>query len=122
MIVYNAIQCNKCQDVIESFHRHDFVSCSCGNCSVDGGMSYSRRIGSDYTDLSLTEEAPHQEIREKARWGRNYDKDMRRLPTTEWILIKDITDEHLKALITYKPIIGTIHHQIFLNEQKYRYE
>jgi hypothetical protein len=35
----------KCKDVIESVHRHDFLSCSCGSISVDGGKEYLRRVG-----------------------------------------------------------------------------
>jgi hypothetical protein len=52
----NAIQCVHCGDVIESRHRHDFVTCSCGCCSVDGGTDYLRRgfVNSrdDFIDLS----------------------------------------------------------------------
>jgi len=54
----NAIQCNICNDVIESKHRHDFKFCSCGSVAVDGGRDYLRRIGNinDYTELSTFEE------------------------------------------------------------------
>jgi hypothetical protein len=45
MIVQNAVICNKCDDFIVSKHRHDFVTCKCGNVSVDGGQSYLRRVG-----------------------------------------------------------------------------
>ena len=43
MIVKNAIRCNICGDEIESKSRHDFVTCKCGACSVDGGHDYLRR-------------------------------------------------------------------------------
>ncbi len=39
----NAARCLRCKDVIVSRHRHDFVTCSCGNVSVDGGKDYRRR-------------------------------------------------------------------------------
>ena len=54
-IIKNAIQCKKCGDIIESKHVHDFVTCSCGACSVDGGHDYLRRCGyaEDYIDLSI---------------------------------------------------------------------
>ena len=39
----NAVRCNKCNDEIESTFRHDFVTCSCGNVSVDGGFDYIKR-------------------------------------------------------------------------------
>lgn len=44
--------------VIESTYRHDFVTCSCGRVSVDGGLDYLRRCAEstdDYTDLSELE-------------------------------------------------------------------
>lgn len=55
-LIKNSIQCNKCSDIIESKYQHDFVWCDCGNCAVDGGLTYRRVIGSDYTDLSEWEE------------------------------------------------------------------
>ncbi len=43
MILRNAAECARCGDVIESKHRHDFVSCTCGAIFVDGGKRYLRR-------------------------------------------------------------------------------
>lgn len=42
-ILQNKIRCKRCGDVIESTSVHDFVTCSCGACSVDGGHNYLRR-------------------------------------------------------------------------------
>ena len=39
----NAAKCKLCGDVIESRWRNNFVTCSCGNLSVDGGKDYERR-------------------------------------------------------------------------------
>ena len=59
-ITKNSIKCNLCQDIIVSKYPHDFVSCKCGCCSVDGGNSYLKRsyIHSidDFTELSEYEE------------------------------------------------------------------
>ena len=60
-ITKNAIRCNHCGDIIVSAHRHDFVTCSCGCCSVDGGTDYLRRAAKnsidDFTEMSeYTEE------------------------------------------------------------------
>ena len=44
MIKLNKIKCKLCGDEIESKHRHDFVTCSCGEISVDGGLDYLRRL------------------------------------------------------------------------------
>lgn len=52
----NAIQCNRCGDVIESRFTHDFVTCRCGACSVDGGLSYQRILCKDQKDVTLLTE------------------------------------------------------------------
>ena len=56
-IIRNAIKCKHCGDVIESTYCHNFVTCSCGCCSVDGGLDYLRRCfknseEEDFIDLS----------------------------------------------------------------------
>ena len=58
VIVKNAIRCNRCGDEIESMGTHQFVTCSCGACSVDGGHEYLRRCApseNDFTDISIVE-------------------------------------------------------------------
>ena len=39
------------------------------------------------------------EPREVMFWGKSYDKDMNPLPEIEWILIKDMTTDHIKAIL-----------------------
>ena len=58
-ITKNAIMCKHCGDVIESTYCHNFVTCSCGCCSVDGGIDYLKRSfkhsqEEDFIDLSET--------------------------------------------------------------------
>lgn len=50
-ITKNSIKCVKCGEVISSTHRHDYNTCRCGNCFVDGGNAYLRR-GGEYEELS----------------------------------------------------------------------
>lgn len=60
----NAIRCNVCGDEIESKNRHDYVSCSCGACAVDGGHDYLRRTFRDkdcYTELSVWDQDEQEE-------------------------------------------------------------
>lgn len=54
MITKNCARCLRCGDIIESQHRHDFQTCSCGNLSVDGGLDYLKRccLSDDWEDLS----------------------------------------------------------------------
>ena len=62
-IIRNAIQCKKCGDIIESVSAHDFKTCSCGACSVDGGHYYLRRCAismDDFIDLSEVQEDPDE--------------------------------------------------------------
>lgn len=56
-IIHNRIKCLKCGDIIESKHRHDYKTCSCGACAVDGGHDYLRRCGNleDWEDMSEVE-------------------------------------------------------------------
>ena len=57
-IIKNSIRCKHCDDVIESKHRHDYVSCKCGKVAADGGQDYLRRTYPEgksedhYEDLS----------------------------------------------------------------------
>lgn len=44
-ITRNAVQCHKCDEIVESTHRHDFKFCKCRNIAVDGGHDYLRRMG-----------------------------------------------------------------------------
>lgn len=73
IVLSNKIQCNRCGDIIESKHVHDFVMCSCGSCATDGGTSYMRHIGTDFIDLSEVtseeEENWFEKVREVFTWG-----------------------------------------------------
>ena len=60
-IISNKIQCKHCGEVIESKHVHEFVTCKCETCSVDGGhyhlsRSYKNSPEEDYIELSEVEE------------------------------------------------------------------
>ena len=64
-IIRNSVQCLKCADIIESKDRHDYVTCSCGNVSVDGGKDYLRRSFKEmdsWIDLSTYEEEPTYKV------------------------------------------------------------
>lgn len=56
-IIKIAVQCKKCGDIIESKSVHDFVTCSCVACSVDGGHEYLRRCDNleDMIEQSIVE-------------------------------------------------------------------
>ena len=47
----NRAKCKLCQDVLESFHRHDLVTCKCGEISIDGGMDYLNCSARDWKNF-----------------------------------------------------------------------
>lgn len=51
ILVKNAIKCKLCGEVIQSIHVHDFKSCKCGECFVDGGFDYSRRGAKNFDNI-----------------------------------------------------------------------
>jgi hypothetical protein len=50
------VKCLLCEDVIQSQYRHDFVTCKCGNLSVDGGVSYLRIVTNLHTSVEVLPE------------------------------------------------------------------
>ena len=60
-ITRNAAKCLICEDIIESTHVHNLVTCKCGNVSVDGGLDYCKRLYKDFKtiqDLTEYKEVP----------------------------------------------------------------
>jgi len=102
-LLVNKIQCPD-GTILESRHRHDYREYKQEDgrfYMIDGGLHYSRRCGKDYIDLCVYTDDPHDKIREHFAWGRNYDKNGKKLPQTEYILLKDLEDDHVKTLCYY---------------------
>ena len=63
--IKNIAKCLLCGDIIESKYTHDFVTCKCGNLSVDGGQDYWKRSflhGTDsYKELGLSKDQENKE-------------------------------------------------------------
>jgi hypothetical protein len=66
MIIQNAVTCLSCGDYIFSMHRHDFVTCTCGSISVDGGQEYLRRVGAIDACVDMSWSLPDDVYRECA--------------------------------------------------------
>ncbi len=47
----NRAKCKLCGDILESKHRHDFVSCKCGEIFIDGGNDYWRAGARDLKNI-----------------------------------------------------------------------
>lgn len=40
-----AIECPSCGDIVFSRANHDYRSCTCGKCAIDGGFEYIKTVG-----------------------------------------------------------------------------
>lgn len=122
-LVVNRAECLLCGDVLISKHRHDFVSCKCGNVSIDGSTSCPRSIVSDrehYLNCSLYTDSDFKEIRQHVYRG-SYGADGKQ--PFEWIRLCDMSDEHLKNVIKYKieqHEINDVHMWAYCREVEYR--
>lgn len=108
--------------ILQSRHRHDMASHLDKNGNmymIDGGCEYIRSsYNGDEVYLTTFSCDPIKEIREVFHWGNNYDKDMNRIPT-RWVRLKDITDDHLEAILIY-PGVPDWCLEIFEKEKQFR--
>jgi hypothetical protein len=47
----NRAKCKLCSSILESFHQHDFVTCKCGEISIDGGQSFFKASAKDFKNF-----------------------------------------------------------------------
>lgn len=66
-MLVTAIKCKKCGDIIYSRMVHDYRSCSCESCAIDGGFDYCRIIGKgedwDMMELHVLDEKSDDEVK-----------------------------------------------------------
>ena len=109
--------------ILESMHRHDYVTYLDANGKeymVDGGLDYLRRNVHDdapYEELSVYDDALHVEIRNVFKWGTR-GKDGKQ-PLT-YVPLKDLTTEHIEAILDTQSHISDYIRKIFLNELSIR--
>ena len=124
-LLHNSI---KCPDgtILVSKHGHDFVQHEQEDGRVyfvDGGLSY-QRLGfadTEYIDLSVYSDAPHEDIRNCFTWTKSFDGDMNPLTKPEQVLLKDITESHLEALVKWTETgYPDYINDVFKNETKWR--
>lgn len=127
MILRNAI---KTPDgtILESVHRHDFVSHTDKNGKyyfVDGGLDYLRRsihLEDLPEDLTIMDNGTHELRRKYLKWGNNYDKDMNLLSETIWKPIKDLSTDHIEAILAGNYTQNEVYVETFKKELEYRKE
>lgn len=105
--------------ILESMHRHDYVTYTDANGKeymVDGGLDYLRRNAHDdapYQELSVYADDPHALIRQVFKWGTR-GKDGKQ--PLKYIPLKDLTNDHIKAILETQSQIRDYIRKIFLDE------
>ena len=122
-IILNRAKCLACGDVITSYHVHDYITCSCGKLSVDGGSNYLKRSYNDATlveEMSIYSDAPYEIIRENyCRGGRGENGD----EPLKWVPLSQMSNKWLHNCITYNDERGnskSFANYMYLKELKYR--
>ena len=120
LLVKNSVICGCCNEEIQSLFRHDFKMCSCGKTFVDGGvLGYYARIGGDnFKDTSVCcNKNDIACIREHVTWG-TYGKSGKE--KLKRVLIKDLTSEHIEAILETQLGLSEVLKSIFEMELEYR--
>ncbi len=122
-IILNSAKCLLCGDVLISRTQYNFVSCTCKNLSVDGGLSYTKRLVGDitaYEELSIYSDVEYKVIRESLYRG---SYGLLGKEELHWIKLSEMTDNHLQNTIEW----CKIHYQgdsrfidYYLQEVEYR--
>ena len=122
-ILRNSARCKKCGDVLVSRYRHDFVKCSCKAIYIDGGHDYLRgggeREACDSTSIIVTGDTPFDVVRDNLEWG-TYGKDGDE--ELHYILLKDMTTDHLKAILETQTKMSEFYKWAMMEELKRRGE
>jgi len=122
-LIFNSVVCLQCGEQLVSRHIHDYRVCGCENGTMcDGGSNYERHGGKNLDlvqSFCIYDDEPHEILRlyiERGTYGVKGDEELK------YIKLKDMSDEHLKAIIeyenTYRPNNPYLKH--YKTEQKWR--
>ena len=112
--------------ILISKHRHDYVEYTDKNGDyymIDGGNDYVRKSVNkkEMKDLCIYSNGSFETDR-FLLWGVNYDKNMKRLPKTEFVPIKDLNTDHIWAILLTLPNINKEYRKVMEEEIIYRQE
>jgi hypothetical protein len=109
-------QCVVCGEEVWTKHQRHYVTCSCGQLSLDGGRTWTCSIG-EGINTSVYSDSPFEIIRMyEIRSGRGKDG---RQPF-RFVPISEMSDDWLHNAIEYTEGSDTPHHVYLLMEQQYR--
>ena len=58
----NRAKCKLCGDILESFHMNDYVTCKCGEISIDGGTHYLRVAAKNWNNFLRVDDEDNEII------------------------------------------------------------
>jgi len=101
-LVYNAVRCLECDELLVSYSRHDYKTCQCPNSAmVDGGTAYGRYGAMDMNmieKIDIYDDDDFEIVRKHAvRGSRGPNGDQ----PLSWIAICDMDDDYLQAVLDY---------------------
>lgn len=103
-LICNKAKCKKCCDVIISHSHHDYITCSCGSISTDGGNSYLRRSGIEWLEDQSVYADDDWELVKKNLYRGSRGNNGDQLLT--WVSLEDMDDDYLIALLDYMESIN----------------
>lgn len=112
--------------ILISKHRHDYVEYTDKNGDyymIDGGNDYVRKSVNkeEMKNLCIYSDGSFETDR-FLLWGRNYDKNMKRLPKTEFVPIKDLNTDHIWAILLTLPNMNKEYRKVMEEEILFREE
>lgn len=101
-LVYNAVRCLECDELLVSYSVHDYKTCKCPNSAmVDGGTDYGRYGAMDMSKIEkidVYDDDDFEIVRKHAvRGSRGPNGDQ----PLSWIAICDMDDDYLQAVLDY---------------------
>ncbi len=119
-IIYSAMRTPD-GTVIESRHRHDYVTHKDANGKeymLDGGLDYVRSSANgDEEYITVTLEDGHDKVREYLTWGTR-GKDGRQ--PLRYVKLKDMTTDHIQACLDTQLQMRPAYRTAMENELEYR--
>ena len=89
----NRAKCKLCKDVLESFHRHDYVTCSCGQISIDGGNDYYKAAALDWANFIRVDDEDNEIIPKVVDENMPLDKGFSEETLSKPITKKDLLNQ-----------------------------
>lgn len=115
----NKIRCPVCEEVIQSYHIHDFKFCKCGSVAIDGGNDYLRRISEIvWEELSVLDDGIHETRRNNLAYTIEIKSSDDEEPYKKTILLKDLGTMYINIVLknSHDPFCL----KVFKNELDYR--